>query len=126
MTDDLAAWLLEQIAEDDRVAGDLAADGYPIHDGRVLSVKGASRVPWPDRWHPVRVLAECGAKRRIVDMHESEDVDGRLMDGEEIIVPCCVVCRDENGLREEAPCPTLRLLALPYADRPGYRPEWRP
>lgn len=25
-----------------------------------------------------------------------------------------------------APCSTLRLLALPYSDRPGYREEWRP
>jgi hypothetical protein len=24
------------------------------------------------------------------------------------------------------PCPTVRLLAQPYADRPGYRDEWRP
>ncbi|WP_373305012.1 DUF6221 family protein [Streptomyces bluensis] len=24
------------------------------------------------------------------------------------------------------PCPTLRLLALPYADRDGYQESWRP
>jgi hypothetical protein len=39
---------------------------------------------------------------------------------------------DANGDREwrrhgkDFPCPTLRLLALPYGDRPGYRDEWRP
>lgn len=27
---------------------------------------------------------------------------------------------------EQPPCPTLRSLALPYADREGYRQEWRP
>jgi hypothetical protein len=24
------------------------------------------------------------------------------------------------------PCDTLKLLALPYADHPDYRDEWRP
>lgn len=24
------------------------------------------------------------------------------------------------------PCRTLRLLAVPYSEHPGYRPEWRP
>ncbi len=77
-------------------------------------------------WLLERVLAECDARRRIVELHQSEDVDGRLPDGEEITLPCCVVCRDSNGMREEEPCQTLRLLALPYADSPGYREEWRP
>lgn len=27
---------------------------------------------------------------------------------------------------EDEPCPTKRLLASPYADRPGYREEWKP
>lgn len=47
-------------------------------------------------WMPPRVLAEVEAKRRILDAYE-----------------------DETGY-------LLRLLALPYADRPGYREEWRP
>jgi hypothetical protein len=52
------------------------------------------------RHDPARVLAECEAKRRIVEMHAYQ---------EEHFTP------DE-----------LRALALPYADHPDYREEWRP
>lgn len=62
----------------------------------------------PRRWHggrvwlPMRIRDECDAKRRIVEwlMHPHTDRDTRE--------------------------PLLRLLALPYADRPGCRKEWRP
>lgn len=46
------------------------------------------------RHDPARVLAECEAKRRIVDESRS-----RL---------------------------AMRLVALPYADHPDYREEWKP
>lgn len=106
MTDkpDLASWLLDQIAEDERVAGDLAADGYPKHGRRVLSVQGTLEIPWPDRWNPVRVLAECDAKRRIIASFEGLRYD------------------EAHVLADRV----LRLLALPYSDRPGYREEWKP
>jgi hypothetical protein len=52
MSEDLATWMLEQIAETERVAGALPADGYPKHESRVLSVEGTMDVPWPDRWNP--------------------------------------------------------------------------
>jgi hypothetical protein len=52
---------------------------------------------------PARIHAECEAKRRIVGLH-----------------PC-----DNCGAAFD-PCETLRLLALPYADHPDYREEWRP
>jgi hypothetical protein len=41
-----------------------------------------------------------------------------------MINPCSDDARSEWGA--DWPCLTLRLLALPYADRPGYREEWRP
>jgi len=61
-------------------------------------------------------LAEVDAKRRIIDLHD--DVSGG-----------CRTCMDaelsNDGPDAAAwPCPTLRLLALPYADHPGYREEW--
>jgi hypothetical protein len=31
----------------------------------------------------------------------------------------------EDLAKDPYPCATLRLLALPYADRPGYRKEWK-
>lgn len=54
-----------------------------------------------------RVLSECEAKRRIVEAATWEMKDGSRVAYE----------LDED---------TLRLLALPYADHPDYRDEWRP
>jgi hypothetical protein len=48
------------------------------------------------RWDPARVLAECAAKRRIVEMYAGQH-------GQPYV---------------------LHFLALPYADHPDYRQEW--
>jgi hypothetical protein len=62
------------------------------------------------------VLRELGAKRQMVKLHE------RLPAG-----AFCVTCDAPSGVPgRDHGCTTLRLLALPYADRPGYRDEWRP
>jgi hypothetical protein len=55
-----------------------------------------------DRWHPTRVLAECEAKRRVVAA--SEQGHGGWPDGVYFALQC---------------------LALPYADHPDFREEWR-
>lgn len=62
------------------------------------------------RWDPARVLAEVAAKRRIIE----HVVRGRAYywDTDNTLFP--------PGLA------ILGALALPYADRPGYRDEWRP
>lgn len=57
------------------------------------------------RHDPARVLAECEAKRRIVERCHAV---GALM-------PCEPLAQG-----------VLRTLALPHADHPDYRPEWRP
>jgi hypothetical protein len=72
---------------------------------------------------PARVLAECDARRQIVQLHEG----ATAYDG----VDYCTVCSnvDRTGLDtdlEPMPCETLRLLAVPYADHPDWRPEWKP
>ncbi|MFC7817584.1 DUF6221 family protein [Streptomyces sp. NPDC057367] len=87
---------------------------------------------------PERVLREIDAKRQLLDdflaephFHNEEDnwyTCAALVDedGEP-------VCIDES--RAPGPCDCGRdrrvrrrvaILALPYADRPGYRPDWRP
>lgn len=63
------------------------------------------------RHDPARVLREIDAKRKIIAEH---DVYSRPL-GERM-----------DCQSYDFPCTTLRLLALPYADRPGYREEWRP
>jgi hypothetical protein len=65
------------------------------------------------RWDPARVLAEVEAKRRVLDEHPP-DGDGFCGDGIGLV-----------GCKWSYPCPTVRLLAQPYAGRPGWRAEWQ-
>ena len=61
------------------------------------------------RHDPARVLAECEAKRQIVELHAEVEKAGAS----------CAVCW------EDYPCPTLRILTSVYADHPDFREEWR-
>jgi hypothetical protein len=98
--------------------------GFPGVDrrGDVVSdgVEGDGGAWWPDAQHiarhdPARVLAECDAKRRIVeqhsDVHDCSSVDWAAND---------------FGGAGWIGCDVPRLLALPYADHKDYREEWRP
>jgi hypothetical protein len=60
-------------------------------------------------------LADVRAKRQIMDLHPTVPEDWATD-----IAGDCRTCS------EPAPCRTVRALALPYADRPGYCEEWRP
>jgi hypothetical protein len=116
----LVEFLLARIAEDE----DRVTSGAP---GTATSYNG---------WHTVdcgvglgywandrcvcryvdRVLAECEAKRRIVEL--TQGAIYRLAD----------LVADEwgGGGDTDADEDLLRLLALPYADHPDYREEWAP
>jgi Family of unknown function (DUF6221) len=72
---------------------------------------------------PSRVLAECAAKRRIVELFaEAKSVYDTYLARQDY----------EGGhlndlsIEVEALTPVIRALARPYADRAGYREEWRP
>ena len=119
----LTEFLLARIAEDEAAAhharGLLGMDAQ-WHTAehlreRGLTIADARHV---ERWSSARVLAECEAKRRIVELHDC--VHECIGDGN--------LTADPN-LQDGAyggPCDTLLLLALPYADHPDYRDEWRP
>jgi hypothetical protein len=141
MNDDLAAFLRSRLDEDEQIAravqdGSAPWDGQwvadPPHalrtrnghvlafstwttDGRNLPIdlKPGTVNHWA-RHDPARVLAEVDAKRRIIKAHpwrrEPDWPSGRQ----------CRQCATEH------PCNTLRLLALPEAGHPDYRPEWAP
>lgn len=79
--------------------GAVASTGPASH---MQSMKDAAHIA---RHHPVRVLAEVDAKRRIVAAYENYDIDAPELDVPESV---------------------LRMLALPYGDHPDYRDEWRP
>lgn len=97
----LTEFLLARIAEDEAVAREAMAD-----DRRALY--GLANLPTPTythvvSWGPDRVLAECEAKRQIVErMQPFGPID-------DLFAP-----------------EIFALLALPYADHPDYLPEWKP
>jgi hypothetical protein len=96
------------------------------------------------RWDPAHVIAECDAKLRIVDAESrrrrtKDNVIATSRNSFDDWVD--VTWADERGWPQEErirqaefterftepspPSETLKLIALPYADRPGYREEWR-
>lgn len=77
------------------------------------------------RHDPARVLAEVAAKRAIVELHGLHPNCHADIDGPDYLI--CAICHDYR--RHDAarwPCATLRALALPHADHPEYREEWKP
>jgi hypothetical protein len=71
------------------------------------------------RHDPARVLREVEAKRRILDLHARDHECSIYSDYRPGEIDSC-------GYVLDGDCSTVRLLALPYSDRPGYRDEWRP
>jgi hypothetical protein len=68
---------------------------------------------------PARVLAECEAKRQIVEMWQ-------LVHGRDDGAFAIILGQDRSDAQvEDALTHVLRLLAHPYADHADYRPEWR-
>ncbi|MEV0726000.1 DUF6221 family protein [Micromonospora purpureochromogenes] len=133
MADDLVTWLRALLDEDERDARAVEGDGVwdvpstgVVQLGGVGDLDGLVMAPRNVAHHmathdPARVLADVDAKRHILDAHPLE--------GPSKYVPFqyCGTCQDGDGIvTAPAPCPTQRALALPYADRPGYRDEWKP
>lgn len=131
----LADFLLARIAEDEadaRLAVEcfegagspswsLSADGEDVVNGiptGVAELWGPREVGQHiARWDPPRVLADCEAKRRIVELlgGYDEGVYNALYDGPG---------SDCYDVVQTAAVRTLFAMALPYADHPDYREEW--
>ena len=122
----LTEFLLARIAEDEadaRLAMQHFKTGEWTHDGSIYAGHEMDEVvdwvyneAWAHiaRHDPARVLAECEAKRRIVELHGPDQ-------------PYCDLnFSNADHAYFEGPCQNLQLLALPYADHPDYREEWRP
>lgn len=127
---DLVEWLRGQLDEDERAlrVGVIDAEGawwctrcgggfsdVRRLDDHLFAEHGGRE------WGPARMLAEVDAKRRVFDLHGP--VRLRSTRGAAETVTDCRMC---NHFPAQYPCGTLRLLALPYADRPGYQQEWAP
>ena len=108
----LTEFLLARIAEDEDVARTAGPDwisyqktaDYGMDDDTAVHVVTFS---------PARVLAECEAKRRIVDECRQCDQDN--------FTP-----RTETWGYREALRGSVQVLASVYADHPDYLPEWKP
>lgn len=128
----LTAWMCIQMDEDERVARaaipgpweakwwgvrtayDFDRPGYIHHGERVGIANNSGTVGNREaeidnaehiaRWDPARVLAEIQAKRE------------RLL---------CIESQLADDADDETALWLARVEAWPYADRPGWRPEWR-
>lgn len=97
----LSEFLLARIAEDEAMARDAQAANIDtvVHEHI-------------ERWDPARVLAECEAKRRIVEEHPP-------------FLRHCDTCHELDG-PDVSPCLTLRVLAAVYSDHPDYDEARKP
>ena len=112
MADDLITWLRAQLDEDDRVARRVEPNQAPVDLRAMVTREGSAPFLIIDS---ARVLAEIDAKRRILDLHPPQQSNGRSY---------CDCMAEDGVIYGEWPCLTVRLLALPYAGREGYREEW--
>lgn len=110
----LTEFLLARIAEDEAIAR-----------AEVERLRGAARRG--GKTTAARRRVECEAKRRIIELHTDLNAEYRW-DGDDDPLPgICSVCHDRSEHQQERwPCPTLRLLALPFADHPELDESWRP
>jgi hypothetical protein len=92
---ELTEFLLARIAEDERGARQAQADPHGCHDVLAAYFDDTDET-W--RFTHARVLAECEAKRLLIE------IDGRQA--------------KDKGI--------LAALALPYADHPDYDEAWKP
>ncbi|MFJ5644011.1 DUF6221 family protein [Streptomyces sp. NPDC093223] len=127
--EDLVRWLGEQLDEDERIANE--AGGHraewrlatPLDDAELgdASWLRPPELKHAERHDPARVLREIDAKRQLVECHEPWTASNG-----DVICGRCGREHIDGRPGGHFPCQTLRLLALPYADRPGYLDAWRP
>lgn len=108
---ELAGFLLARIDEESALASAAEEDAQrlgPITDD-LPADPGDHRILHMFLWSPARIRAHGEARRRIVEDYLAQ-LDGH-----------------RSGWDARAPRDlSLRALALPYADHPDYRPDWKP
>lgn len=152
MTDDLTTWLHEQITAAEASTRMLLCwaqqTTLALQDPKLLGKHIPGWHDWPEVEKMCQQrLTELEAMRGILDEHKPEwrtvewphDQNGK---GEAQVCRRCENVEHSTwnppfgqaGVLPEgfitpyvlAPCRTLRLLILPFADQPGYQERWRP
>ena len=113
-------FLLARITEDEAVAR--AAIETTVPDKWENSTQTGNYYPadvafW-DSITPARILAECAAKRAIVELHKQSGIRWVGFPRADKQESYCV--HDNHS----SPCETLRALAAIYADHEDYQQEW--
>lgn len=104
---DASRWRLE----DKGITFDMYGDRYD--DGEAMARLEARTHANADlivEFSPPRVRAECEAKRRIIEVHQFDHIDGAHL------------CQDSMVDDEE--CEVLRALAGIYVDHPDFDARW--
>jgi hypothetical protein len=119
MTGDLVAFLHARLDDDEQVARDaMGCEGETCSWTELRTSEAEREQAHNERWDPARVLAEVGAKRRIIAVYASWEVLARPGAG--------FAMEHAAETTRLALFEALRALALPFADHPDYREEWRP
>jgi hypothetical protein len=126
--DDLVAFLNARLDEDEEKTKQVEPNQAPVQL-RAMVTRGGSQpflVIDADR-----VLADIESKRRVIEEHRPAWQEGnpddtyRSPDDAKYCLGCHASFQGE-WFYEVDECPTKRFLAVPYADHPDYREEWRP
>lgn len=72
--------------------------------------------------NPARVLAECAAKRVVLDLHDG--VEDKSWGGAEHDYLWCGSCGSIDDSPVAHPCDTLKALAAIYSTHPDFQQEW--
>jgi len=131
----IVEFLLARIARDEALA-EAAIDDHPHwlamghdlyqYEGGVSSGylavdrRAPQGVEHIANWDPARVLAECQAKRAIIELADEASGLDASVDLDRAVGP-----RDFDAEPYVGDV-ILRQLAAVYADHPDYQPEWRP
>lgn len=128
-------FLKQRIAEDEALAR--ADDGPDQPHGRYCGWRLQEGPGFDDDGcqcrYPARVLAECAAKRAIVERETAgrawkpgdRQPPQQFISASEPLPEDVAAWRDAHTV-PVTDTPTLRLLAVVYADHPAYRQEWKP
>lgn len=122
--DDLVTWRRAQLDEDERLAAGLEYWAGYIEQTQMGDSAGEAA-------YLRRVLRKVAAARRLIDLYEA--ARGRYLALADARARSLAPTKPEPSDEErramdmaDAYAQAVKLSALPLADRPGYREEWRP